>query len=153
MSYSFGADNGGQGGISSLPKGIKAGEKREWDRKYYLIPAAAGLGLVGFGALARRLVRAATTPSTVASGNKRLSDVVGSGLFSKRYAEGGFEKEMTKKEAARILACRENAHKDVILKKYRNLMKTNHPDLGGSRYIGVKLNEAKSLLIKTAQKD
>jgi len=35
-----------------------------------------------------------------------------------------------------------------ILENYKNLMRINHPDLGGSPYICAKINEAKNFLIE-----
>jgi DnaJ family protein C protein 19 len=35
-----------------------------------------------------------------------------------------------------------------VLQVHRKLMKSNHPDLGGSPFIASKVNEAKELLVK-----
>lgn len=67
------------------------------------------------------------------------------------FYEGGFDSEMSKREAALILGCRESATKERIMDRYRVLMKQNHPDLGGSPHISTKVNEAKELLSKTAR--
>lgn len=73
--------------------------------------------------------------------------------LSRTFYDGGFEDHMSKSEAARILGVRENASRDRVLERYRTLMKINHPDRGGSPLLSLKVNEAKELLSKTAQKD
>lgn len=45
------------------------------------------------------------------------------GFFAKRFYEGGFEDPMTRREAALILGCRENASKERVLERYRKLMR------------------------------
>ena len=62
--------------------------------------------------------------------------------------DGGFEPEMTKREAALILGVRESAAKDKVLAAHRKVMIANHPDAGGSDYIATKINEAKAKLLK-----
>lgn len=86
---------------------------------------------------------------------------------------GGFKDDMDEKEAKLILTIDKIKSKEEVIKKrhvasacnavtnssaahshrpgyhpqieknYRLIMKKNHPDLGGSRYIGIKINEAK----------
>mmetsp|Transcript_13177 Transcript_13177/g.18271 ORF Transcript_13177/g.18271 Transcript_13177/m.18271 type:complete len:162 (+) Transcript_13177:2-487(+) len=131
-------------------EGIKEGDKLETPKAFYIIPAVLGLGALGIGFLGRRIVSGA---GAAAKSAQQPSDAAGRGLFGFRryYYDGGFAPEMTKREAAQILGCRESATKDVILQKYRKLMKSNHPDLGGSRYLGTKINEAKAMLSKTAR--
>ena len=69
------------------------------------------------------------------------------------FHEGGFSEKMDRREAALILGVRENASKERIMERYRQLMKVNHPDLGGSPYVSTKINEAKELLSKTARSE
>ena len=64
---------------------------------------------------------------------------------------GGFKEPMTSSEAALILGCRETSSKQVISKRFRALMKLNHPDRGGNPYLAAKINEAHALLIKFAE--
>jgi DnaJ family protein C protein 19 len=66
--------------------------------------------------------------------------------FGKRYYEGGFEPEMTRREAALILGIRESAPRDKVREAHRRLAMLNHPDMGGSTYIASKINEAKDKL-------
>lgn len=66
---------------------------------------------------------------------------------------GGFERDMSKREASLILGCRESSTKEKIMERYRILMKLNHPDLGGSPHLSAKINDAKELLSKTARSE
>ena len=70
-----------------------------------------------------------------------------------QYHEGGFSERMDRAEAALILGVRDGASKEKIMERYRQLMKVNHPDLGGSPYVSTKINEAKELLSKTARSE
>lgn len=65
-----------------------------------------------------------------------------------KYYEGGFESEMTRREAALVLGVRESSSPKRIKEAHRNLLILNHPDTGGSTYVAGKINEAKELLIK-----
>ena len=69
------------------------------------------------------------------------------GVGSKFY-EGGFEDEMTRREAALILGVRESSTPKRIKEAHRKLLVLNHPDTGGSTYMAGKINEAKELLLK-----
>mmetsp|Transcript_15376 Transcript_15376/g.27804 ORF Transcript_15376/g.27804 Transcript_15376/m.27804 type:complete len:218 (-) Transcript_15376:1781-2434(-) len=65
-----------------------------------------------------------------------------------KYYEGGFEDEMTRREAALILGVRESSSTKRIKEAHRRLLILNHPDTGGSTYMAGKINEAKELLLK-----
>jgi DnaJ-class molecular chaperone len=73
--------------------------------------------------------------------------------YGKKFYEGGFEEDMDRREAAKILGCRESSTRERIMARYRTLMKKNHPDLGGSPFLSTKINEAKELLHKTARSE
>ena len=76
-----------------------------------------------------------------------------SSFYAKRFYDGPFEDEMTRREAALILGVRESASATRIKNAHRKLLILNHPDTGGSTFIATKLNEAKELLLKTATDD
>ena len=64
------------------------------------------------------------------------------------YYKGGFSSPMTRREAALILGVRESADEARINDAHRKLMMLNHPDLGGSKYVATKVNEAKEMIMK-----
>lgn len=61
---------------------------------------------------------------------------------------GNFKESMDLQEAALILGCRDSAAKEVISKRFKTLMKANHPDQGGSPFLASKINDAKTVLMK-----
>ncbi|KAL5219459.1 hypothetical protein ABZP36_020143 [Zizania latifolia] len=65
----------------------------------------------------------------------------------RRFYPGGFEREMTRREAALILGVRERTAMDKIKEAHKRVMVANHPDAGGSHYVASKINEAKELLM------
>jgi DnaJ family protein C protein 19 len=64
------------------------------------------------------------------------------------YYHGGFEKAITRREAALILGCKETSDDATIQASHRKMMFNNHPDNGGSTYLATKINEAKEFLQK-----
>ena len=88
----------------------------------------------------------------------------------KSHYDGPFEDKMTRREAALILGIRyqcslisphfniirrmfhrESATKTRIKNENSKLLMLNHVDKGGSTFISGKVNEAKELLMKTAE--
>uniref|UniRef100_A0A7N0VD04 Mitochondrial import inner membrane translocase subunit TIM14 n=1 Tax=Kalanchoe fedtschenkoi TaxID=63787 RepID=A0A7N0VD04_KALFE len=65
----------------------------------------------------------------------------------RRFYEGGFQPQMTRREAALILGVRESTAVDKIKEAHRKVMHANHPDAGGSDYLASKINEAKDLML------
>ena len=61
--------------------------------------------------------------------------------------QGGFQAEMSKREAALILGLRESAAADRVKEAHRRIMIANHPDSGGSSFLATKVNEAKDLML------
>jgi len=64
----------------------------------------------------------------------------------RRFYDGGFLAEMTRREASLILGVRESASADRIKAAHKRIMTANHPDAGGSSYLAAKINEAKDIL-------
>ncbi|CAN0909310.1 Mitochondrial import inner membrane translocase subunit TIM14-1 [Linum grandiflorum] len=65
----------------------------------------------------------------------------------RRFYEGGFQAQMTRREAALILGLRESAAQDKVKEAHRRVMVANHPDAGGSGYLASKVNEAKDVML------
>ena len=61
--------------------------------------------------------------------------------------QGGFQAEMTKREAALILGLRESAAVEKVKEAHRRIMIANHPDSGGSSFLATKVNEAKDMML------
>eukprot|EP01082_Thalassiosira_pseudonana_P015938 g14479.t1 g14479 contig9:1922505-1923243(-) len=98
----------------------------------------------------------ASTSDSNAGARGKAKDAPRENFFAKffnlsvgsKYYEGGFEEQMTRKEAALILGVRESSTPKRIKEAHRKLLILNHPDTGGSTYIAGKINEAKELLLK-----
>jgi hypothetical protein len=56
--------------------------------------------------------------------------------------------KMTQSVAREILEISENASQEEIEATYKRLIKKNHPDIGGSKYFTIQLNQARELLLK-----
>ncbi|XP_075242741.1 mitochondrial import inner membrane translocase subunit TIM14-like [Convolutriloba macropyga] len=91
-----------------------------------------GAGLTAVGLAGRLLIKSSTGAA------------LGGGL-SIAY-KGGFERQMSKSEACKILSVPMTSTPNKIRENHRRLMIANHPDKGGSPYIASKINEAKDLL-------
>mmetsp|Transcript_13839 Transcript_13839/g.34801 ORF Transcript_13839/g.34801 Transcript_13839/m.34801 type:complete len:81 (+) Transcript_13839:331-573(+) len=66
---------------------------------------------------------------------------------TRKHYEGGFQPNMTRREAALILGIRESSPEDRVKAIHKKLMIANHPDAGGSDLIAAKVNEAKDILL------
>ncbi|XP_054643081.1 dnaJ homolog subfamily C member 15 isoform X2 [Dunckerocampus dactyliophorus] len=64
------------------------------------------------------------------------------------YYKGGFEQQMSKREANLILGISPGSAKSKVSEAHRRIMLLNHPDKGGSPYLATKINQAKDLLDK-----
>jgi hypothetical protein len=56
--------------------------------------------------------------------------------------------QMTRARASQILGVSEQADRAEVLSRYKELMKRNHPDRGGSTHIAAQINQAKDVLLK-----
>jgi DnaJ family protein C protein 19 len=64
---------------------------------------------------------------------------------AKRFYEGGFETEMSREEALKILGLRERhaSESKRVMEAYRDVIKGVHADQGGSNYLATKVNEVR----------
>jgi len=69
------------------------------------------------------------------------------------FYRGGFQSEMSRREAAQILGLRESAPEAKVKESHRKIMIANHPDQGGSEYVATKINEAKDVLLGKKKRD
>lgn len=111
------------------------------------ILAGVGIAVVGFGG--RYIVR--SMPALTKKMNEAYKDITkldSVSLANSKYYKGGFEHQMTKREASLILSVSPSANKIKINEQFKKLMFSNHPDRGGSPYIATKIKEAKDMLDK-----
>ena len=114
-----------------------------------------GAGLTAVGVAGRFLIRKGaggafgSGMSMVYSYLCAFYDVFLASFFNRKVFQaykGGFEKQMSKSEACKILSVPMTSTPKQIREHHRRLMIANHPDKGGSPYIASKINEAKDLL-------
>lgn len=102
----------------------------------------AGIGLAGVGLAGRLITQALPALSKIKMPN-----------MPTMYVKGGFEPEMTRREAGRILGVSPSGDAKRIQAAHRRLMLSGiHPDKGGSAHLTAKINEAKDLLMKSKGK-
>ncbi|ODV79768.1 mitochondrial chaperonin of the DnaJ family [Suhomyces tanzawaensis NRRL Y-17324] len=74
-------------------------------------------------------------------------------LLKLRYPNRGFADPMTEQEALLVLGIEGddivNFNKNLLRKRYRQLMVLNHPDKKGSQYLSQRINQAKDVLEKS----
>jgi hypothetical protein len=59
--------------------------------------------------------------------------------------------QMTRAEALDILGVEADASPERIRERYKELMKQNHPDRGGSSYLATRINQAKDVLLSSSE--
>ncbi|CAH8431507.1 unnamed protein product [Schistosoma haematobium] len=67
-------------------------------------------------------------------------------LNGSKYYRGGFEQNMSRREAALILGVSQQSSRNKIRDAHKRIMLLNHPDKGGSPYLAAKINQAKDIL-------
>ncbi|CAH8826429.1 unnamed protein product [Trichobilharzia szidati] len=97
-----------------------------------------GLGLIGIGVAGRYLTRRINVGS--------ITELVKLSGLNEKYYRGGFEPNMSKREAALILGVSQQSSKNKIKDAHKRIMLLNHPDRGGSPYLAAKINQAKDML-------
>lgn len=101
-----------------------------------------GVGLIAIGAAGRLFFR--NRAAFMKMAKKLPIDVSVS-----KYYRGGFEPNMTRREASLILGVSPNAPALKVKEAHKRIMIANHPDRGGSPYLATKINEAKDKLEST----
>jgi len=104
-----------------------------------MVVTAAMRGNVGFLAALIILV-----PALVKMVRQLSADGMGP-TYSGRSSSSS--SSMTRSEALDVLSLKEGASEDEIKASYRDLMRSAHPDHGGSEWMATKLNEAKQVLL------
>lgn len=64
------------------------------------------------------------------------------------YNDSQNARAMTKEEARQILGLGDNVTSAEIKSAFNHLMKKNHPDVGGSKYLAEQIIQARDLLLK-----
>ncbi|CAN6663798.1 mitochondrial DnaJ homolog 2 [Trichomonascus vanleenenianus] len=69
-------------------------------------------------------------------------------IHAGKYFKGGFNEKMSISEAQMILGVDDLSRltEKLLNQRHRTTMLMNHPDRGGSKYIAMKINEAKDVL-------
>eukprot|EP00004_Rigifila_ramosa_P017021 TRINITY_DN4098_c0_g1_i1.p3 TRINITY_DN4098_c0_g1~~TRINITY_DN4098_c0_g1_i1.p3 ORF type:complete len:135 (-),score=39.88 TRINITY_DN4098_c0_g1_i1:104-484(-) len=118
-------------------------------------PLLAGLGVAAAATAARLVVRAlarrtaaqAGEGAAAAGGRKFALPEFKFKMPGLDTSKAGFEAQMSRREAAKILGLRESATPAQIKTAYMKIMNNNHPDRGGSSFLASKINEAKDKML------
>lgn len=79
--------------------------------------------------------------------HRRSYDAPGDRGRGRGPAEASRSERMSRAEALRVLDLSDGASDQEILDAYRRVMKSAHPDHGGSTYLAAKINEARDVLL------
>lgn len=103
--------------------------------------------LIFFGAVGFRFIGITIPPAIVAL-LIAFAPIINELVIKRSKKSDVDTKNIDKKEAMEILGLSENPSEEEIKEAYHRLMKKNHPDQDGSKYIAAKLNQAKEILLK-----
>jgi DnaJ-domain-containing protein 1 len=103
-----------------------------------LLAAGAAMCAISFGG--RHLIR------RMKLNRMRTKGLANDPALIERY-KLAFEDPMNRREAALILGVSSSATEQEIHQAYKNLIMLNHPDIGGSSYLAMKINHAKDLML------
>lgn len=114
-------------------------------------PLIIGIGIAAVAFGTRAAIKVVDkNKSTLKSSFNKFGSAVSGLTVGSGYYRGGFEAQMSRSEATKILGfTRElGITKDQVKEAHRRIMLLNHPDRGGSPFLASKINEAKVLLDK-----
>lgn len=80
-------------------------------------------------------------------GIRRMTGGAGPGPGPRQEERPATESTMTRQQAYEVLGLTPDATPEEIKAAHRRLMRTNHPDSGGSTWIAARLNQARDLLL------
>lgn len=113
-----------------------------------VLPAVIAIAAVATFWVGRAALRAMSNPAVRNPGLVKTRQ--GGPRLDCGTPPAGFQASMDTMEARRILHVGPSASKEEIKRAHRLLLRSNHPDRGGSTYLMSKLNEAKEILIGKA---
>ena len=106
-----------------------------------------GLGVAGVAVGVRVILHVGQQNAHILR-NMKMPTLPFSAMGGSGYLRGGFEAQMTRREAAQVLGLRDISSRDKIKEAHRRIMLLNHPDRGGSPFLASKINEAKDMMEK-----
>jgi hypothetical protein len=115
-----------------------------------MLAGAAGLFLAGVYAGALLLLLPLSLllrPQAAAEAWRRLRDGFAQERPREQAQRPNFSNAMTREEACAILGVKLNATDEEIRAAYNRLIRSVHPDRGGSAYLSAQLNQAKAVLL------
>ncbi|VDM98985.1 unnamed protein product [Thelazia callipaeda] len=98
-----------------------------------------GVGLVAIGLTGRIMLRNRAA-------FLKFAKMLPVGNDVSKFYRGGFEANMSRREASLILGVSPSAPISKVKEAHKRIMIANHPDRGGSPYLAAKINEAKDKL-------
>lgn len=115
-----------------------------------MLAGAAGLFFAGLyaGSLLMLLpLPLLLRPQSVVEAWRRMRDGFAQGPQREQAKRPNFSNAMTREEACAVLGVKLNASDEEIRAAYNRLIRSVHPDRGGSAYLSAQLNQAKAVLL------